>query len=295
MGLTLACIDHNWLLHDLSTILPVLVYRSSWDTLFTVQMYILTPDTAILCMDDLWGNAWNEPVKTETTDVKKDHAEDSWASPNTNAGLNIPSWTTSTVRWDDHSISTSSTWLGNGLSSSVDDGWGASPPEDVNETREQDEVASTPLKSPVLESTIDEGYAKEADTKTLSPPESPVVQTAAHEAVSTPIPPSSERFGTSSPNHSLTVATPKEWAPVVTSPVATNTDWVSPWGGAVAGPELQSHTTASNQSEGPVDEWERAAQEKQIRDTKMVSPYRMPENKMQTLSLFTSLLRSWPL
>jgi hypothetical protein len=229
-------------------------------------------------MDDLWGNAWNEPVKTETTDVKKGHAEDSWASPKTNVDLNIPSWTTNTGRWDDHSISTSSTWDGGAFSSSIDDGWGASTLEGVNETREQDEVASTPLKSPALGSSMDEGDLKEAETKTGSPPESPLVQTAAHESISTPISPSPERFDTFSRNQSIAVATPNEWAPAVTSPVATDADWGSPWGGAVAVPELQSHTTAAKQPEGPVDDWERAAQEKKLRDTKMVSPQHMPED-----------------
>ena len=235
-------------------------------------------------MDDLWGNAWNEPVKTEATEVKKGHAEDSWASPNTNAALNIPSWTTTTARWDGHSASTSSTWAGSAFSSSIDDGWGASTLEGVNETREPEEVVPTPLKSPILGSSMGGGDLKEAETKTVSPPESPVVQTTADESISTPKSPSPERFDTFSRNQSTTVATPSEWAPSVTSPVATDADWSSPWGGAVAEPELQSHETAANRPEGPVDDWERAAQEKSLRDTKMVSPHDVPEDDPLILS-----------
>jgi len=248
-------------------------------------------------MDDLWGNAWNESVKTETTDVKKGHVEDSWASPNTNVDLNIPSWSTNTVRWNDHSTSTSSTWAGSGFSSSIDDGWGASTLEGVNETREQGGVAPTPPKSPVLGTSIDEGGAREAKTKPGSPPESPVAQATEHESVSIPIPSSPERFDTSSPSPSITIANPNEWVPAVTSPVATDADadWGSPWGGAVAEPELQSHMTAARRSEGPVDEWERVAQEKRIRDTKMVSPYHMPTGGALTLPPLSSLLRSCPL
>jgi len=246
-------------------------------------------------MDDLWGNAWNEPVKTKTTQVKESHVEDSWESPNTNVDLNIPSWTTNTVRWESHSISTSSNWGGSGFSSSIDDGWGASTLEGVNETREQDDVARTPPKSPVLGSSIDEVDAKEADAETGSPPESPVAQIAADESVSTPRPPSPERLDILSPNNSITVATSDEWAPALASPVAPDADWGSPWGGAVAEPELQSYMTTAKQSDGPVDEWERAAQEKQRRDIKMVSPHHMPEDDAFTLSPLSSLLRSCPL
>lgn len=235
-------------------------------------------------MDDLWGNAWNEPVKTEATEVKKGHAEDSWASSNTNAALNVPSWTTTTVRWDDHSASTSSTWAGSAFSSSIDDGWGASTLEGVNETREPEEVVPTPLKSPILVSSMGEGDLEEAETKTVSPPESPVVQTAAHESISTPKSPSPERFDTPSLNQSITVATTSEWAPSVTSPVAIDTDWSSPWGGAVAELEIQSHKPAAKQPEGPVDDWERAAQEKSLRDTKMVSRHHVLEDDPLILS-----------
>ena len=223
-------------------------------------------------MDDLWGNAWNEPVKTETTEVKKGHAEDGWASSNANADLNIPSWTTNTAGWDDHSTSTSSTWVGSAFSGSINDGWNASTLEGVNERQEPEEVAPTPLKSPTLGPSITEGDSKEAETTTESPPESPAVQTAAYESISTPIPPSPERLDTFSQNQSIAVAPSNEWAPAVTSPVATDTDWSSPWGGAVAEPGLQAHTTTVRQPEGPVDDWERAAQEKQLRDTKMVRP-----------------------
>ena len=222
-------------------------------------------------MDDLWGNAWNEPVKTETPEVKKGHAEDSWASSNTSADLNIPSWTTNTARWDDHSVSNSSTWVGSAstFSSTIDDGWGASTLEGVNETQGREEVAPTPPKS----LTLGEGDLKEAETKAESPPESPVVQTAALESISTPAPPSPERFDTFARTQSITVATTNEWAPAVTSPVATDGDWSSPWGGAVAEPELQAHVTTARQPEGSVDDWERAALEKKLRDTKMVRPH----------------------
>jgi len=237
-------------------------------------------------MDDLWGNAWNEPVKTETAEVKKGHAEDSWGSSNTNAALNIPSWTTNTVRWDDHSVSTNSTWAGSAFSTSIDDGWGASTLEGVDETREPDEEVPTPLESPILGSPMGEGDLKEAETKTESPPESPVVQTAAHESISTPNPPPPERFDAFLRSQPTTVATPSEWTPAVTSPVATDADWSSPWGGAVAEPEVQSHMTAAKQPEGPVDDWERAAQEKRLRDTKMVNPHRVPEDDALILSPF---------
>lgn len=248
-------------------------------------------------MDDLWGNAWNEPVKTETTEVKKGHTEDSWASSNTSANLNIPTWTTNTVRWDDHSVSKSPTWVGSAsaFSSTIDDGWGASTLEGVNETQEREEVAPTPLKSPTLGSSMGEGDLKEAETKTQSPPESPVVQTAAHESISTPVPPSPERFDTFSRNQPITVATPNEWAPAVTSPVATDGDWSSPWGGAVAEPELQAHVTTARQPEDPVDDWERAALEKKLRDTKMVRPRHKPEDDMLILSPLSSLLSLCPL
>lgn len=243
-------------------------------------------------MDDLWGNAWNEPVKTKTTEVKKNHAEDSWESPNTSVDLNIPSWTTNTVRWDSHSISTSSTWAGGGFSSSIDDGWGTSALEGVNETREQDEIALTPPKSPVSGPPIDEVDVREADTKPDSSPGSPVAQTATHESASTPRPPSPERLDMLPPNNPITVAPSDEWAPSLTSPVAPSADWGSPWGGAVAEPELQSHVTAAKQSDGPVDEWERAAQEKKMRDIKMVSRYHIPGDDALILSPLSSLLKS---
>ena len=246
-------------------------------------------------MDDLWGNAWNEPVKTEATEVKKGHAEDRWASSNTNADLNVPSWTTSAARWDDHSASTSSTWVGSAFSSSIEDGWGASTLDGVNESQEPEEPAPAPPKSPTLGPSMAEGDLKEAETTTGSPPESPVVQTAAYESISTPIPPSPEQLDTFSPSQSIEVATPNEWAPAVTSPVPTDTDWSSPWGGAVAEPELQAHVTTAKQPEGPVDDWERAAMEKKLRDTKMVRPYHKPEDDTLILSPLSSLLRLCPL
>jgi hypothetical protein len=236
-------------------------------------------------MDDLWGNAWNEPVNRETTEVKKNRAENSWASPKTNVDLNIPSWTTNAVQWSDHSSSTSSTWVGSGFSSSIDDGWGASTLESVDETQEEDKVAPTPLKSPVLGSPISREDAGETDTRTESPPKSSIVQPAAHESVSTPIPPSPKRFDTFSPNHSVIIATSNEWGPSVTSPVATDADWSSPWGGVVGEPERQSHMTTVKQPEGPVDEWEMAAQVKIMRDTKMVSPHGIPEGEVLKSSL----------
>jgi hypothetical protein len=245
-------------------------------------------------MDDLWGNAWNEPVKTETTEVKKGHAEDSWASSNTNVALNIPSWTTNTVGWDDHSASTDSTWVGNAFSSSVHDGWGASSLKGVNETREPEEVVPTPLKSPIVGSSMGEGDLKEAETKAESPPESPVAQTAAHESISTPKPPSPERHDTLSRHQSIAVATPSEWAPDVTSPDAIDADWSSPWGAAVAEPEIQS-MAAARQPEAPVDDWEKAAQEQRLRDTKMVRPHHMPEEDALILSPLSSLLSLCPL
>jgi len=246
-------------------------------------------------MDDLWGNAWNEPVKTEKTEVKKGHAEDNWASPKANIDLNTPSWTTNAVRWDDHPISTSSTWVEGTFPSSIYDGWGASTHEGVNETREQVEVAPTPLKSPILAPPICEGDLKEAETKTELPPESPVVETAAHESISTPIPPSPERFDTFPRNQSMTGATLNEWAPAVTSPVAADGDWGSPWGGAVAEPELQSRMAAEKQPKGPVDDWERATQERKLRDTRMVSPHRIPEDDALILSQLSSPLMLCPL
>ncbi|KAI0331445.1 hypothetical protein GY45DRAFT_1360805 [Cubamyces sp. BRFM 1775] len=224
--------------------------------------------------DDLFQNAWSETTNTIPDTLKQD-TKPSWSPNKLNssfgeeADLAAPSWATGTgIRWDEPSGSPGFSWS----QAEPDLAWGSSVYEGITLGKVPDEEKPAADDAAAVEVDEDEGKDEEncydelpqesvpertptPDRATPSPPTAPVLPSSHEIAPELAAPPSPDGFG------SFEVGAVDE---VAKSPgFAINGVEDDPWG-ATAWTESKEEAV-----DEPLDEWERARQEKLKQDRRV--------------------------
>ncbi|RPD64378.1 hypothetical protein L226DRAFT_611920 [Lentinus tigrinus ALCF2SS1-7] len=227
-------------------------------------------------MDDLYQNAWSETTNTAAT--FKNGSTSSWTSPRITSSLHeeadlaAPSWSTGAdISWNEPG-SPGFSWS----QTDADAGWGPSTYEGISLGKPSPQDETTEVVKPTEEEKDENGEQHDATVEytalpspsPIEPPSSPFsapltppvpdhVLTQSYEVVVEHVaPPSPDGFGSFESGLD---------GDAVHSPgFAVNNAEADPWGSSA-----WADTNAQEEEEAPLDEWERAKQEKAKQDRRV--------------------------